>query len=149
MDSRSLILLSTDPDDLSVLTPGPFFIGTSLFALHELSNYNPCISLSSRWKQCNKIRDPFWHRWTKGPQLVGKTKVEKRQSSHSDGSTNPIVKDSAMHPTEWKIALIDKIHPGADGVIQVMKICTNEGTFKRPTQQVAVLPISRRLWTEE
>lgn len=56
--SRSLISLLTDPNDLSVLTPGHYLIGATLLALPEISsNNNPCISICSMWKPCSKIRD--------------------------------------------------------------------------------------------
>lgn len=42
--------------------------------------------------------------------------------------------------THWKLALIELVHPGADGVVRVVTIRTNEGTFKSPIQQIAALP---------
>lgn len=63
LNSRPLTPLSSDPSDLSVLTPSHFLIGDSL-----LSNPEPIIlyvktSRLSRWQHIEQMRQHFWTRW--------------------------------------------------------------------------------------
>jgi len=63
LNSRPLLLLSADPNDLAYLSPEHFFVGTTLNGL-------PCVDLSDvnenrllRWQRIEQIRQHFWCRW--------------------------------------------------------------------------------------
>lgn len=59
LNSRPLTPLSTDPFDLSVLTPGHFLIGDSLSALPKPELSNLTNNLLSRWQKYNTLRIKF------------------------------------------------------------------------------------------
>ena len=64
LNSRLLLALSDDPDDLSALIPEHLFIGAPLLAIPEPSlteKTMSSLSLSlSRWQHLQKMRDHFW-----------------------------------------------------------------------------------------
>ncbi|KAG5310817.1 MOS1T transposase, partial [Pseudoatta argentina] len=68
LNSRSLLALFDDPDDLSALTPGHLPIGAPLLAIPEPSlaeKATSSLSLSlslSRWKHLQAMHDHFWER---------------------------------------------------------------------------------------
>jgi len=62
LNSRPLLPLSADPNDLAYLSPGHFLVGTPLNGL-------PCVDLSDvnenrllRWQRVEQIRQHFWRR---------------------------------------------------------------------------------------
>ena len=63
LNSRPLTPLSSDPNDLSILTPGHFLIGDSLKGMPERQLQDlPSASLSS-WQHVQQMRQHFWTRW--------------------------------------------------------------------------------------
>jgi len=65
LNSRPVTPISDDPDDLNVLTPGHFLIGSSLTAVPELSLENIRHSRLSRWQLLRQIIDNFWTKWSR------------------------------------------------------------------------------------
>ena len=48
-----------------------------------------------------------------------------------------------MVPTQWPLARITAVYPGADGRVQVADVKTEKGNYKRPvTKLVLILPNS-------
>ncbi|XP_070519743.1 uncharacterized protein [Cardiocondyla obscurior] len=64
LNSRPLIPLSDDPEDLEALTPGHFLIGNALNAVPEPCLANVSDNRLSRWELVQKMRDHFWRRWS-------------------------------------------------------------------------------------
>ncbi|KMQ87240.1 hypothetical protein RF55_13534 [Lasius niger] len=65
LNSRPLLALSDDPDDISALTPGHFLVGASLLAVPEPSLTENAKNTLSRWQLVQKVRDHFWQRWSR------------------------------------------------------------------------------------
>ncbi|XP_072757728.1 uncharacterized protein [Anoplolepis gracilipes] len=65
LNSRPLCPLSDDPDDLTVLTPGHFLIGTAPTVLPEPSLEHVNCSRLSRWQLLRQMLESFWSRWSK------------------------------------------------------------------------------------
>lgn len=63
MNSRPLTSLSTDPNDLEVITPGHFIVGCSLQNIPERVNMESQISNLQRWQRITAIKAHFWRRW--------------------------------------------------------------------------------------
>jgi len=70
-----LTSLSSDPDDLEVLTLGHFLIGTSLITLPEDVS-DIALNRSNRYELFIKMHQNFWRRWSKEyiTQLQQRTK---------------------------------------------------------------------------
>ncbi|XP_072744812.1 uncharacterized protein [Anoplolepis gracilipes] len=66
LNSRPLCALTDDPDDLNVLTPAHFLIGSSLATVLKPSLENVKISHLSRWQLSRQMFDSFWKLWSKG-----------------------------------------------------------------------------------
>ncbi|XP_018373148.1 PREDICTED: uncharacterized protein LOC108767669 [Trachymyrmex cornetzi] len=63
-NSRPITALSSDPNDMSHLTPGHFLVGTALnsFPSRDLSDVPENRLL--RWQRLEQIRQHFWRRWS-------------------------------------------------------------------------------------
>ena len=66
LNSRPLVPLSEDPDDLTALTPGHFLIGESQTTVPEPSLDEGNLSRLSRWQLIQQKLQSFWKHWSSG-----------------------------------------------------------------------------------
>ncbi|KAI8440876.1 hypothetical protein MSG28_009178 [Choristoneura fumiferana] len=117
LNSRPLSPMSSDPSDLSPLTPGHFLVRRPLTALPvpSLENINP--TRLQRWHRIEQIHQHFWARWQKEyvSELQQRTKWRSCKGS-LDAGTMVIIKEDAMPPLKWSLGRIINVYPGIDGV---------------------------------
>jgi hypothetical protein len=65
LNSRPITPLSSNPDDLSPLTPGHFLIGTALTAPAESDVTEINIHRLDQWQKIQQVRQHFWKRWSR------------------------------------------------------------------------------------
>ncbi|XP_076660276.1 uncharacterized protein LOC143363596, partial [Halictus rubicundus] len=65
LNSRPLTPLSSDPNDLSALTPAHFLIGESLTNIPERDVSDIATNRLSVWEHIQKMKQHFWTRWYK------------------------------------------------------------------------------------
>jgi hypothetical protein len=53
-----------------------------------------------------------------------------------------IIKEPNVPPLQWRMARVQEVFPGADGVVRVIRVRTDTGTFTRPVVKVVKLPSS-------
>lgn len=78
-----------------------------IHALISLPDGNYVTRFGIRWQRWTKDylqTLSLWNKWKKGNHII--------KTGQQD-----LVKDSAIHPSQWKLARFDQIHPGADGVL--------------------------------
>ncbi|XP_071652967.1 uncharacterized protein [Temnothorax longispinosus] len=114
LNSRPLTPLSSDPNDLTCLTPGHFL-----------------------------IRQHFWQRWSieylHSLQERSKWKTDKRTQLKPGQLV--IIKQQGLAPLQWTLARVQEVHPGSDGVTRAATVKTSKGSFLRPLSKLAILPI--------
>ncbi|CAG7820182.1 unnamed protein product [Allacma fusca] len=142
VNSRPLTPLSSDPEELSALTPGHFLIGGPLNAIPEpdLSEIN--ISRLSRWQRCQQLAQEFWKRWHDDYlcTLQKRTKWSSTSANVKEG-TLVLLKDERLPPMKWKLGRITATHPGKDELVRVVSVKTADGEFKRPIVKICPLPV--------
>lgn len=62
LNSRPITSLSSDPTDLTVLTPSNFLIGESPAALSEEDVATVPTNRLTRWRRVNQLTQQFWSR---------------------------------------------------------------------------------------
>ncbi|XP_043474031.1 uncharacterized protein LOC122506102 [Leptopilina heterotoma] len=142
LNSRPLCPITDDPDDLSVLTPGHFLIGTSLTATPEPTLEGININRLSRWQRIQQMRETFWTRWSREClqryQAVYKWNHEKENISIG---TIVLIMDERYPPTKWPLGRIIQVHPGKDGRVRVATVKTETSTVTRPIVKLCPLPV--------
>ncbi|GFX40076.1 integrase catalytic domain-containing protein [Trichonephila clavipes] len=95
LNSRPLVPLSSDLDDLNVLTPSHFLIGRSITSIVEpdLTNLNENIDYLNSLQQRNK-----WH-------------FEKKNAKIGD---MVLIKEDNLPSCQWSLGRINNIYPGKD-----------------------------------
>ncbi|XP_060522793.1 uncharacterized protein LOC132699841 [Cylas formicarius] len=140
LNSRPLCAMSSDPNDLSSLTPGHFLsLALSAIPDHDLT----CVPMNrlDRWQLLTKMHQSFWKRWHMEylHSLQQRAKWDKDTTLITPG-TLVVLKEDNLPPLQWRLGRIDSIHPGADGVPRVVTVRTQTGLIKRPVIKVCPLP---------
>jgi len=144
LNSRPLCPLSNSPDDLEVLTPGHFLVGTSLSALPEESVLDIPINRTNRYQLLTHLQQAFWRRWTREyvTQMQQRTKWKfvARNDEIQIGKL-ALIRDENTPPLKWNIGRICEIHPGPDGLVRVVSLKTAGRITQRSLPKICVLPI--------
>ncbi|XP_030750245.1 uncharacterized protein LOC115878029 [Sitophilus oryzae] len=142
LNSRPITPMSSDPNDLSALTPSHFLIGQQATSLPDPDLRDISTSRLSRYQLMQQCQQHFWSRWTREflSELQLRTKWKTQQAALQVGSLI-VLKDDHSHPLQWKLGRIVLLHPGSDGIARVATIKTSSGTVKRSFAKFCVLPI--------
>ncbi|XP_063378884.1 uncharacterized protein LOC134665822 isoform X2 [Cydia fagiglandana] len=142
LNSRPLSPVSSDPNDLSVLTPGHFLTLEPLTILPESNMVDAKLGPLQRWKLLQKIHQDFWRKW----HLEYLHTLQQRHKWF-DGQKNIVVGTLVLivneqcSPMKWKIGRVVQLHPGSDGICRVVTVRTESGELKRPIVKLCPLPL--------
>ncbi|XP_067142348.1 uncharacterized protein [Centruroides vittatus] len=143
LNSRPLTALSSDPNDLTVLTPGHFIIGDSLSAIPEPDLTSINSNRLSRWQLGQQMLQHFWRRW-KREYLVRLQQRPKWAAKRENIKIGELVllKEDDLPPTKWKMARVCELHPGEDNCVRVVTVKLASGQqLKRPIVKICPLPL--------
>ena len=141
LNSRPLSPISSDPNDLSPLTPGHFILGQSLTALPAPSQLHIPSNRLSTYQYLLKLTEHFWTRWKREYllQLQHRNKWRQKTKNVEVGQL-VLLKSTSTQPLVWDLGRIVKVYPGEDGFIRVVDVFTNRGIQKRSINHIYLLP---------
>ncbi|XP_055326355.1 uncharacterized protein LOC129580171 [Sitodiplosis mosellana] len=141
LNSRPLCPLTSDIDDLDVLTPGHFLIGESLLAPPP-EQPTIKVSLSNNYIALQRMIQQFWSRWSSDwlSYLQNRPKWHQTQPNLKLNEL-VLIKDDRLPPNEWLLGRVIELHPGADQLVRVATVRTKNGNYKRPISKLCRLPI--------
>lgn len=142
LNSRPLCQQSDDPLDYQALSPGHFLVGRELTAIPEPLYDGVKENRLSRYQLIQKRKQDFFRRWSNEylTELQQRGKWNKEASVVRKGML-VVMKQDNVSPLQWKLGRIVDTHPGNDGVTRVVTVRTSFGEYRRPTTQIAILPI--------
>ncbi|XP_023312160.1 uncharacterized protein LOC108913397 [Anoplophora glabripennis] len=143
LNSRPLCSLSSDPNDLSVLTPGHLLTMEPLTSVPDPDLSHLSLNRLSRWQLIQRMHQAFWSRWKNEylHNLYQRSKWSQYQSfKPTNVGTLVLIKDNTAPPLKWRLGRIVDLHPGSDGIARVATVRTSQGTFKRPLIKLCALP---------
>lgn len=144
LNSRPLTPIPTETDDIEVLTPGHFLVGSSLQMVPEANLTNVPDNRLSHWQHTQKLLQSIWSRWYPEylQQLQGRTSKKRHPAVNIDIGRVVIVKEDNIPPAQWPLGIITNLHPGKDNVVRVVSLRTPRGKIiTRPVTRIALLPI--------
>ncbi|XP_063389320.1 uncharacterized protein LOC134675090 [Cydia fagiglandana] len=143
LNSRPLTPLSSDPSDLTALTPAHFLIGRTLTMLPSPQSSDPAaIPTLSRYMRIQQLKAHFWSRYY--TEYI--TELQKRQKWRKQGQQLQLgemvlVKDDRLPPNRWLLGRVTRLYPGSDGVTRVADVNTTSGTLRRAFNRLCPLPV--------
>lgn len=150
LNSRPLLTLTEDPNNLEALTPGHFLVGRQLVLPIEPSYKNEVIPPLKRWRQVQQLVSKFWTTWSKSYILELQNRAKWTQSNENIKIGDlVIVKNEELPSCRWPLARVVETHAGADGLIRVVTVQINEQLpkggvkphlFKRTIAKICKLP---------
>lgn len=143
LNSRPLAPITTDPTDLTCLTPGHFLIGTSMRAIPQDNVTTTNINGISRWKLGEKIKQDFWKRWqSEYLTLLQHRRKWTAETPNMKVGDLVLIKDDNAPPLKWPTGRVVEVHPGLDHKVRVVSLQGPGGAlFKRPIHKLSPLPI--------
>ncbi|XP_055622077.1 uncharacterized protein LOC129765689 [Toxorhynchites rutilus septentrionalis] len=140
MNTRPLLPMTDDPNDLAALTPAHFLIGTTITALPDPDLRHLPANRLDHFQELQMHVQRFWRHWRSEylQELQKDTKGSVRNDGISIGRMVIIV-DELQPPTRWSLARIVDVHPGKDHIIRVVSLRTARGVITRPTSKICFL----------
>lgn len=142
LNSRPLCPLSSDPNDLNVLTPGHFLTLEPLTSLPDKDLTPLKINRLGRWQLVQRFQQDFWKRW-RNEYLQTLTQRAKwtTECRPLDVNSIVIVKSENTIPLHWPLARVVELHSGPDGIVRLATVKTANGALlKRPLVKLCPLP---------
>ena len=142
LNSRPLLELSTDSNDLSALTPAHFLIGRPLTEMPEPNVVDIQENRLGRWQRIQALYQRIWKRWCT-EYLTSLQPRHKWYGTPKFFKLNQLVliKEENIPPLNWKLGRLIKLHQGSDGLVRVVSIKTQTGIIDRAITRICVLPI--------
>ncbi|GFU06404.1 integrase catalytic domain-containing protein [Trichonephila clavipes] len=129
LNSRPLTPLSSDVDDLEVLTPAHFLIGRPITAIVEPSLLQCESNRLNVWQRITKSVQTIWKRWSlsylNSLQQRKKWIVNKEILKLGD---MVLIREENLPPCKWLLGRVVKIYMGKDKKVRVVDIKTGKGT---------------------
>ena len=144
LNSRPLSPLASDGDGIEALTPAHFLVGRSLESLPDRSFTYRNVSLLKRWELCQNIIQHFWKRWST-EYLSSLRRFTKWHHPSRNIQIDDIVlmKEDSLIPTKWPLT---EVNVGKDGLVRVITVKTDMGTYKRPITKITLLLPTDRIF---
>ena len=123
------------------ITPNYFLLGRPSPNFPPGILLDKSVTISSSWNQAQQISDQFWSRFLKEymPTLLKPGKWSTPTPNLQPGDLVWVLKDFTPRGF-WPIARVDKVFPGADGVVQPCRLKTTY-SYPRPVVKLSKIPV--------
>ncbi|XP_033225892.1 uncharacterized protein LOC117178574 [Belonocnema kinseyi] len=141
LNSRPLTPLSTDPNDLSPLTPAHFLIGRTFTSVADPDLMHLKEGRLSNWQRIQQIQQHLWSRWNKEyiSELQSRTKW-KEPYPMIKKDTLVLLKEDRTPPSTWNLGRIVDFHPEKDDISRIASVKTTKGIVRRAFTKLCPLP---------
>lgn len=143
LNSRPLLPMSSDINDVSFLTPGHFLTGAPLTCLPEQNLVDLPENRLKFWEKCTAIKHQFWRYWSKHYLNILQNRPKWKDSlPNIKVGDLVILKEIDTPPMTWPMARVTKIFPGNDGKVRAMEVKKANGRcHKTSITKVCILPL--------
>lgn len=142
LNSRPLTPLSSDPSDLTALTPGHFLIGTALAAIPERNVSEVPLNRLKHWQLTQSFHQRIWQRWSLEYIHMLQQRSKWTSSKNNIKIGDLVLVHTPSAPLTWPLARVTGTHPGKDGIVRVVDLKTATGHLTRPVVKIFPLPLN-------
>ncbi|XP_030762928.1 uncharacterized protein LOC115887598 [Sitophilus oryzae] len=127
LNSRPLLPMTDDPNDLETLTPGHFLIGHPLNLVPDLDLQSTPMNRLTRYQILQSMVQHLWRRWSTQylHTLHERSKWQFKTNTENLLGSLVLLKDENNPPSKWSIARIVALHPGKDDITRVVIVRTS------------------------
>lgn len=141
VNSRPLIKLSSDPNDIGTLTPAHFLVGESLICPPEQNHLESNVNWLNRWQRVQQMTQFFWKRWKADYLNQLQTRVKWHHEKNAPQINDAVlILEENLPPAQWQTGHIVAVHPGDDGYIRVVSLKVGDNIIKRPITKICPFP---------
>lgn len=142
LNSRPITPMSSDPNDLSTLTPGHFLIGDSLLSIPEPDLSAIPTNRLTRWRKVTQYSRSIWQKWSREylNQLQERKRWAGEKGSKIKVGTIVVIREDNLPPLKWCLGRVIDVITGGDDVVRVANVRTASGIFRRAVRQLGPLP---------
>lgn len=145
LNSRPLSPLSSDPQDLTPLTPAHFLMGKPLISLPEDEVTTVAENRLSKFQHLQRMVQQFWKRWNREyiSEMQTRTKWKKQYPSLLKVGSLVVIKEDNLPIYQWRTGRVIELHSGSDNITRVATVqCSDRSTCKRAVSKLCVLPVA-------
>lgn len=144
LNSRPLVELSSDPDEVDALTAGHFLIGRPLISLPE-PVHSENETLRTRWQLLQRLSQIFWRTWQRDYLHTLQQRLKWFKHGNHQPKLNDLVTiyEPNLPANEWRLGRVVQLHPGKDNITRVVTVKTSKGLLTRPAVKICPLPIEQ------
>lgn len=141
LNSRPITPMSSDPTDLTALTPGHFLTGQPILAPYGEPMHDQAIGPLTSWRLIKKLEQDFWDRWSQ--EYVT---LQQRRNKCAEYRENLLVgdcvliKDERTPPCQWLMGRIIQTYAGTDGLVRSCRVQTAYAQMDRSIVKLCLLP---------
>lgn len=138
---RPLCPASSDPNELSALTPA-HFLNMIPASIPDENLEETKSNWLSRWQLVRRLHQQFWSKW-KNEYLMELQKRNKWTTKRPNLEIGELVliKDENLSSSQWAMGRVQEVHPGEDKMTRVVSVKTANNVVRRGINKIAPLPI--------
>lgn len=142
LNSRPLWALTSESDDVEVLTPSHFFNFQALNTLPKPDVTHIQFNRLDLYQRLYKLYTDFWKVWSKEyvHQLQPRSKWFSKKENVKPGQI-VIISDDNTPPSRWLLGRITNVYPDSEGLIRIVDVKCKNTVIKRPIHRLGLLPI--------
>ncbi|XP_041675514.1 uncharacterized protein LOC121530460, partial [Drosophila eugracilis] len=118
LNSRPMVVDSSNPNDGEAVTPAHLLVGTTLVALPFVFSQpvtDDKLSYLKRWQLISAIKQRFWVDWQRDYVLSLQQRQKWLSESHNiEIGTIVVVHEDNSPPQQWLLGIIEEVIKGAD-----------------------------------
>lgn len=144
INSRPLTPMSTDPTDLTALTPSHFMSTRPIVSPLEPNLADIPLNRLSAWQRIARLQQDFANRWRQ-EYFSEQQRRNKWAGTHRSMKIGDLVliRSDTAPACRWPMGRIIQVFPGPDGHVRTCKIKTEQTEIERPITKLCLLPIDQ------
>ena len=138
LNSRPITALPSEAEGLEPLTPNHLLLAAGRAG--NTDGWDVQRSKQAQWREVNRLVSEFWSRWQVEylDTLRDRKKWKERKRNLTPGEL-VLLRDETCRRNLWPMGLIQKVHPGTDGLVREVTVRTAEGVVRRDVRKICPL----------
>jgi hypothetical protein len=140
VNGRPITQVSSDPNDLEVLTPNHLLLLKSKPMLPPGHFKREEMYGRRRWRQVQYLADIFWKRWLREylPLLQERQRWLRPKRSLQVGDIALLI-EPTLPRNSWRLGKITNVYPDKNRLVRSVEVKTKTGTLYRPVAKLCLL----------